>query len=169
MLSFHTHTSPGRRCSSVTLFCPLFLQTPPSAATILAVTTIVGSAHDLPAGGITIQIIDTSHTTHANNRTLLWPLWNHLNSTNAYTLYANQTMDVPAKQPGRGSPSRLSLSCHDGTISIDSFSGNPGTPDKIEVLDAKCYITPLKTRNLDLLCHPKQEVHFIIDTMIIYA
>ncbi|MES9991768.1 MAG: cytochrome c3 family protein [Candidatus Thiodiazotropha sp.] len=38
-------------------------------------------------------------------------------------------MDVQVEQPGPGSPSRLCLSCHDGTISIDSFGGNPGTPN----------------------------------------
>ena len=90
---------------------------------------IQGSVHDLSARGITNEICNVCHTPHAKIDSAPAPLWNHEVTTTVFTLYDSPTMDFPAEPLGPGSPSRLCLSCHDGTISIDAFGGNPGTPD----------------------------------------
>ena len=43
----------------------------------------------------------------------------------AYTVYSSPTLDVAAGQPGGAS--KLCLSCHDGTVAIDSFGGATGS------------------------------------------
>jgi predicted CXXCH cytochrome family protein len=52
------------------------------------------------------------------------PTWNHEVSVASYTLYSSRTMDVPVGQPG--DVSMLCLSCHDGTVAVDSFGGSTG-------------------------------------------
>ena len=42
-----------------------------------------------------------------------------------YTLYSSPTLDASLSQPD--SSSKLCLSCHDGTIAVDSFGGATGT------------------------------------------
>lgn len=44
------------------------------------------------------------------------PMWNQQLSMQTYTTYTSSTAQQVALQPGLGSPSRLCLSCHDGTI-----------------------------------------------------
>jgi predicted CXXCH cytochrome family protein len=46
-------------------------------------------------------------------------LWNHEVTTASFVLYASGTLDVKPGEPDRGS--KLCLSCHDGTVAIDSF------------------------------------------------
>jgi hypothetical protein len=66
------------------------------------------------------------HTPHNSNTTVSQsPLWNHQVTVNSFTLYSSPTMDAVATQPT--SISRLCLSCHDGTIAVDSFGGGTGT------------------------------------------
>ncbi len=74
-----------------------------------------------PSGEICILC----HTPHNANTTVLdAPLWNHEITTAVYTPYSSPTMDVPVPQPS--SNSKLCLSCHDGTVALDSFGGNAG-------------------------------------------
>jgi predicted CXXCH cytochrome family protein len=89
--------------------------------------TIVGSAHDFSAQGwASGQICLPCHTPHKANTTVAdAPLWNHALSTAVYTLYASPTMDATLAQPG--GVSKLCLSCHDGTVAINSFGGTTGT------------------------------------------
>jgi predicted CXXCH cytochrome family protein len=122
MLPYYSRTSPNESIRIVVI-CALLINAPNLSA------GIQGSVHDLSASGVTVEICNVCHTPHANIDNSPAPLWNHEVSTAVYTLYSSSTMDVPVEQPGPGSPSRLCLSCHDGTISIDSFGGNPGTPD----------------------------------------
>jgi predicted CXXCH cytochrome family protein len=97
------------------------------AQSALAVT-IVGSKHDFSttgwAGG---QICVACHAPH-NNLNTTGLLWNHAQTTQVYTLYSNPTtMNATLAQPAAGSVSKLCLSCHDGTVALDSFGGNTGT------------------------------------------
>lgn len=89
-------------------------------------STIVNSAHDFSAlhpGG---QICIFCHTTHNADLTVPdAPLWNHQVTTKTYQLYNSPTMDATMAQPGGSS--RLCLSCHDGTVAIDAYGGDPGT------------------------------------------
>jgi predicted CXXCH cytochrome family protein len=96
------------------------------AGMVASAGTIVGSAHDFSgqawSGG---QICVGCHAPH-NTATLAdAPLWNHTLSTATYTVYASSTMNAVVGQPG--STSKLCLSCHDGTVAVNSFGGTVGT------------------------------------------
>jgi len=86
---------------------------------------ISGSLHDFSdevwSGG---KICKPCHTPHNADTTVVdSPLWNHeVTTTDPYTLYSSPTLDATMDQP-RG-VSKLCLSCHDGTIAIDSFGGS---------------------------------------------
>lgn len=68
------------------------------------------------------------HTPHGANRQINAPLWNRTVNLNNYTIYDTPTtigLDGRLSLPG---PSSLTcLSCHDGTISIDSVLNMPGS------------------------------------------
>ena len=89
--------------------------------------TITGSAHDFSgqawSGG---QICVACHAPHNTNTTVTEaPLWNHALSTATYSVYASTTMNATVGQPG--GLSKLCMSCHDGTVAVNSFGGTVGT------------------------------------------
>lgn len=97
-----------------------------------ALAGISGSKHDFGAFGWSQnQICLPCHTPHnaivkdANGTVVAAPLWNHTLSTATYTLY----LDASGNQVTGAvdTNSRLCLSCHDGTVAVDSFGGGAGT------------------------------------------
>ena len=93
---------------------------------------IVGSKHDFSAKGWSgnriCQPCHTPHNADIPDHGPSWahgPLWNHASSTQVYTIYSSPSMDYEAQQPGP--VSKLCLSCHDGTVAIDSFDGMSGS------------------------------------------
>jgi len=95
-------------------------------AALCARAGIVGSAHDFSSQGWSGgEICKSCHTPHNSNTTVQdAPLWNHQLTSSSYTLYSSPTLQVAPVQP-RG-PSKLCLSCHDGSVAIDSFGGKSG-------------------------------------------
>jgi hypothetical protein len=91
----------------------------------VATAGIQGSAHDFAgfpfAGG---QICLPCHTPH-NAESDAAPLWNHELSVASYNLYSSPSMNATVGQPTGAS--KLCLSCHDGTVAVDSFGGQTGT------------------------------------------
>lgn len=89
--------------------------------------TIGGSPHDFSTQGWSGgQICLPCHAAHKTNTTVAdAPLWNHALSTAVYTLYVSTTLNATMGQPG--GVSKLCLSCHDGTVAINSFGGTTGT------------------------------------------
>lgn len=90
--------------------------------------TIVGSPHDFSSSGFSGgEICIACHTPHnADTSVADAPLWNHTLTTLTYDVYSSATLD--AGTPGQpGASSRLCLSCHDGTVALDSFGGNAGS------------------------------------------
>ncbi len=85
---------------------------------------ITGSVHDFSPQSYTIEICNVCHTPHNADSTVT-PLWDHELSAATYILYTSPTIDAPIHQPGRAS--KLCLSCHDGTVAIDSFGGATGS------------------------------------------
>lgn len=88
---------------------------------------IRGSQHDFSSkswsGG---EICKVCHTPHnADIGIVEAPLWNHQTTTATYQLYESSTLLSHTEQP-RG-PSKICLSCHDGTVAVDSFGGNTGS------------------------------------------
>jgi len=118
--------------SSIMLMAGLLFSGVASAQAIMT-----GTAHDFSDDGFTNEICVVCHTPHnALSETEggagsgeLGPLWNRtLTQVSDYTLYTEFTRvgsDINAT--GFGQPtgvSKLCLSCHDGTIAIDSFGRN---------------------------------------------
>ncbi|MEW6719747.1 MAG: cytochrome c3 family protein [Thermodesulfobacteriota bacterium] len=91
-----------------------------------SLATITGSMHDFSARGYgTDEICVFCHTPHNAKTPQLAPLWNHATTVATYTLYSSPTMNVPVGQPGNASKS--CLSCHDGSVAIDSYGSRTGT------------------------------------------
>ena len=84
-------------------------------------STIVGSPHDLSAGGpgpiravMEDQVCIFCHTPH--NATPIQPLWNRSMPVESYQFYDSPSLDAQPGQPT--GTSKMCLSCHDGTISL---------------------------------------------------
>jgi len=91
----------------------------------LAGAQITGSEHDFSAQGWgTNEICQPCHTPHNASTELPVVLWNHAVTTATYTLYSSPTMNAQTGQPD--GVSRACLSCHDGTVALDSFGGSTG-------------------------------------------
>jgi len=92
-------------------------------ATGTALGQITNSPHDFSSyawsGG---EICKPCHTTHFANTTA-GRLWNHELSTATYTLFEGET----GTSADLDRESRLCMSCHDGTVALDSFGGQTGT------------------------------------------
>ena len=88
---------------------------------------ISGSAHDFSANPNTgNQICVPCHAPHNVATPVIPPLWNHELTTATYIVYDSPTLDSgPLGQPAGSA--LLCLSCHDGTVAIDSFGGATGT------------------------------------------
>lgn len=92
--------------------------------------TISGTAHDMSGSGWgTDQICIFCHTPHnaASGVNQIVPLWNHETTTSTFTPYANPTGSMQAIPGAVTGVSRACLSCHDGTVALDSFGGASGT------------------------------------------
>jgi hypothetical protein len=84
---------------------------------------ITNSGHDFStyswSGG---EICKPCHTPH-NANFAAGRLWNHTLSTATYTMFEGEV----GTQSDIDRGSRLCLSCHDGTVALDSFGGTTGT------------------------------------------
>ena len=94
--------------------------------------SVVGSKHDLSTGGgITnkstteSQVCIFCHTPHQKTVTAT-PLWNKtLSATATYGTYTSSTLNATVADIGGGNAvSNLCMSCHDGTVAVNSL-GNP--------------------------------------------
>jgi len=96
-----------------------------SIAGLVSAGTITNSAHDFSSSNADQQICVNCHTPHNSDITVATaPLWNHDVTTGPFQPYASPTMNaIPGDPTGS---SLLCLSCHDGTVAIDSFGGNIG-------------------------------------------
>ncbi len=89
---------------------------------------IVGSKHDFSGKGWgSDDSCAFCHTPHGGMTVTGTnvPLWSHKMTTATYTLYNSATLQYPAQQPRN--QSKLCLSCHDGTVAIDSFGAQNGS------------------------------------------
>ena len=89
---------------------------------------ISGTAHDFSgaAWNTTDEICIVCHTPHNGQIVNNAPLWNHATTNSTFTLYTGgNTLDATLGQPE--GQSLLCLSCHDGTVALDSYGGVTGT------------------------------------------
>lgn len=88
---------------------------------------IAGSKHDFSgqswANG---QICLPCHAPHNNLNGANEVLWNHKASTATYQFYSGFQMDASAPS-AMSSASKDCMSCHDGTVALDSFGTSNGT------------------------------------------
>ncbi len=103
-----------------------------TASATVVYAGIAGSKHDFSGRGWgSNEICIFCHTPHNAKKDVPdSPLWNHQMTTATYTLYSSPTLQKypgdPAPQQPLG-PSKLCLSCHDGTVAIDSYGNVNGT------------------------------------------
>lgn len=86
---------------------------------------IRGTAHDFSSvsWNDSGEICLPCHTPHHAQDVPL-PLWNRPTSVASFTLYQSDSLDASVGQPMPASKS--CLSCHDGTIALNSYGGNTG-------------------------------------------
>jgi predicted CXXCH cytochrome family protein len=93
-----------------------------------AFADIDGSKHDFAgkSWGTHTEICKVCHAPHDNQNSAGGLLWNHdMSSGVTYTAYSSPTFSITS--PGDPSGvSLLCLSCHDGTVAVDSFGGDTG-------------------------------------------
>lgn len=95
---------------------------------------VLGSVHDMrnwaTDHGGNDRVCAFCHTPHhaADNSADYLPLWSReLNDTSGFVTYSSPTMQaVPEADVGIG-PTRLCLSCHDGSVAIDQHYGATNT------------------------------------------
>lgn len=100
---------------------------------VLAFSTIVfaqgmsGTAHDFRGepwyGGN--EICQVCHAPHNNQNVTGDVLWNHDPTVGPWTAYSSGSLNATVGDPAFSS--KLCLSCHDGTIALDSWGGNTGS------------------------------------------
>jgi len=91
-----------------------------------AQATIVGTPHDLSARGWgTNQVCIFCHTPHNAKTEQLAPLWNHASTMSTFTPYSSGSLTAVVGQPTGNS--KACLSCHDGTVALDSYGTRDGT------------------------------------------
>ncbi|MCP4682022.1 MAG: cytochrome c3 family protein [Desulfobacterales bacterium] len=101
----------------------------------LSYAQIAGTSHDFSGEGWSggyDEICSACHTPHnADTSVTNAPLWDHVLTTAAYTVYTNPaTLDATMDNPPDG-VSKLCLSCHDGTVALDAFGGRTPTAGAI--------------------------------------
>ena len=74
----------------------------------------------------TTELCKFCHTPHLAQAVTGAPLWNHQTTVATYSMYTSATFQGAATQTQPGPTSKLCLSCHDGTVAVDSFA-NSGT------------------------------------------
>lgn len=94
-----------------------------------AMAVITGSAHDFKAQSWTGEICNVCHTPHNAIESNAGPLWDHaLTATTNFVMYTSPTGTFDATIDSQPSgASKLCLSCHDGTVAVDSFGGTSGS------------------------------------------
>ncbi len=123
--------------------------------------TIVGSKHDFSAlGWAGGEICKPCHTPHNADTTVTdSPLWNHEVTTATFSVYNNSrsaTMDATVGQPSGAS--KLCLSCHDGTVALDSYGGATGAT-----------LIGAVPANLGTELHDDHPISFVYDTTLANA
>lgn len=85
---------------------------------------IVGSDHDFSSYGWSDgEICKPCHTPHHAVTDLPAPLWNHELTVATYETHSGSGVPV---EDALDPTSILCMSCHDGTVALDSFGGNTG-------------------------------------------
>lgn len=115
-----------RKVKLKVFFIVIAMMTAGNLTVTRAMAGIVGSPHDFSgeAWNYTGEICVVCHTPH-NAGAGDAPLWNHTTTTASFTVYSSASLNASVPQPS--GTSKACLSCHDGTVALDSFGGDTGT------------------------------------------
>ena len=91
-----------------------------------AVAAISGTSHDLSSVGSSSETCIYCHTPHSGSTSTFAPLWNRADPASTFTMYTSPTMDMTVAAAPQAQ-SLACLSCHDGSIAVDSFGGAAGS------------------------------------------
>lgn len=96
--------------------------------------SLSGSAHDFSgqAWNTTGEVCVVCHAPHANQNAVGELLWNRSPSVASYDMYSNASGTFQGSGTIATSPnpeSKVCLSCHDGTVALNSFGGNGTVTD----------------------------------------
>jgi predicted CXXCH cytochrome family protein len=97
---------------------------------VAASAGISGTEHDFSGQGWSGgEICVVCHTPHDGGTTVEAPLWDHdVTAVTDYSVYTSATLTAESGTIGQpGDVSLLCLSCHDGTVAVDSFGTTTGT------------------------------------------
>ena len=86
-----------------------------------AMATIIGSPHDFSsqtAWNTRAGVCSPCHTAHNTDPAQLVPLWAHATTVATFTPYASPSLN--ATSTGPSGQSKACLSCHDGTVAINT-------------------------------------------------
>lgn len=135
-----------------------------SLLTLTARAGIVGSPHDFSSQSWNTDpsdpntVCSTCHTPHHADSSVV-PLWAHQTTASTFTMYnqanvpSSHMVAIPASQPN--GPSKACLSCHDGTVAINTFGGQPAFGGVMTTHGTATYVTNSALIGTDLThSHP---------------
>ena len=125
-----------RKLAGLTAIAGLFF-----AGSVFA--AVAGSAHDFSGAGYTGsngEICIVCHTPHDGDTNVAGeaPLWNHemtVDGGTAFVMYSNPGSIDGTVATVPNTVSKLCLSCHDGSVAVDSFGGLTGTDFLVDGTD----------------------------------
>ena len=148
-----------------------------AAASLVALTAqagILNSPHDFSSQAWNTDPADpntvcsTCHTPHHADGTVV-PLWAHATTVASFTMYSkssvpsSQIVFTPAVQPN--GISKACLSCHDGTVAINTYGGQPSLGGTMTTHGTATFITNSANLGTDLShSHP---ISFTYDNTIV--
>lgn len=113
------------------------------AGSPVAMAGIAGTGHDFSTaswnnGGKGGTLCGVCHVAHNAYTPQLIPLWSHVTSSDSgYQMYTSATFNAASTISAAPSgPSKACLSCHDGTVAVDSFGGTAGVTNGSTYIDA---------------------------------
>jgi len=135
-----------------------------SLLTLTARAGIVGSPHDFSSQSWNTDPSDpatvcgTCHIPHHADSSVV-PLWSHQTTASTFTMYNQANVPVSSMQASvkasPNGPSLACLSCHDGTVAINTYGGNPAYGGAWTTHGPAAYITNGANLGTDLThSHP---------------
>ncbi len=116
------------------------------------------------------------HTPHASIKNDNIPLWNHqLSSVATYGVYTSPSLDaspgelgglIGGKEPAGATASNLCLSCHDGTVAINSFANPSNNTPTTTMVGTTGGLMPAGNTNLGSDLRDDHPVNFLFNATL---
>ena len=126
---------------------------------------IAGSPHDFSTNSVWNTrkgVCSPCHTAHHTDDAQIAPLWAHTTTTGPFVPYSSPTLNATVGDPD--AESLACLSCHDGTVAINSLISGPSTSGTGYV-----YIDAGSTAKIGPDLHNTHPVSFVYDAALAAA